>query len=86
VPKPDYQAEICVLSDLSLSHHVSLKSKSPTVVEFGSNTPKSDHESCENVYVNSLSSPSYSNVSVAVFFFELMLYKCHSSIPTIFKV
>jgi len=39
----------CVMSNQSLSRQAKAKSESPTAVEFGSRTPKSDHGSSENV-------------------------------------
>ena len=49
-----YHAEKCVMSHQSLSRQAKTKSESPTAVEFGSRSPKSDHGSCENVQVNLL--------------------------------
>ena len=44
-----FHAETCVMSHQSLSRQAKTKSESPTAVEFGSRTPKSDHGSSENV-------------------------------------
>ena len=44
-----FLAEICVMSHQSLSRQAKTKCESPTAVEFGSRTPKSDHGSSENV-------------------------------------
>ena len=44
-----FLAETCVMSHQSLSRQAKTKSESPTAVEFGSRTPKSDHGSSENV-------------------------------------
>ena len=44
-----FLAETCVMSNQSLSRQAKTKSESPTAVEFGSKTPKSDHGSSENV-------------------------------------
>ena len=44
-----FHAEACVMSHQSLSRQAKTKSESPTAVEFGSRTPKSDHGSSENV-------------------------------------
>ena len=41
--------ETCVMSHQSLSRQAKLKYESPTAVEFGSKTPRSDHGSNENV-------------------------------------
>jgi len=41
--------ETCVMSHQSLSRQAKTKTESPTSVEFGSRTPKSDHGSSENV-------------------------------------
>ena len=38
-----FLAETCVVSHQSLSRQAKTKSESPTAVEFGSRTPKSDH-------------------------------------------
>ena len=46
-----FHAEKCVMSHESLSRRAT-KSEPPTTVESGSKTPKSDHGSCENIYVN----------------------------------
>ena len=42
-------AETCVMSHQSLSRQAKSKYESPTAVEFGCKTPKSDHGSSENV-------------------------------------
>ncbi|KAK2157468.1 hypothetical protein LSH36_191g04088 [Paralvinella palmiformis] len=44
-----FLAETCVMSHQSLSRQEKTKSESPTAVEFGCKTPKSDHDSSENV-------------------------------------
>ena len=44
-----FLAETCVMSHQSLSRQPKSKRESPTAVEFGSKTPKSDHGSSENV-------------------------------------
>ncbi|KAK2157191.1 hypothetical protein LSH36_196g06031 [Paralvinella palmiformis] len=44
-----FLAETCVMSHQSLSRQAKSKYESPTAVEFGSRTPKSDHGSSENV-------------------------------------
>ena len=44
-----FLAETSVMSHQSLSRQAKTKSESPTAVEFGSRTPKSDHGSSENV-------------------------------------
>ena len=56
------------MSQQSLSRHTKTKSESPTAVEFGSRTPKSDHGSSENVYINYLSRPIYSYLSIVSVF------------------
>ena len=43
-----FHAETCVMSHQSLSRQAKAKSKSPTAVEFGSRTPKSDQGSCDD--------------------------------------
>jgi len=43
-----FHAETCVMSHKSLNRQAT-KSQSPTAVEFGSKTSKSDHGSFENV-------------------------------------
>jgi len=44
-----FLAETCVMSHQSLSRQAKAKYESPTAVEFGSKTPKSDNGSSENV-------------------------------------
>ena len=44
-----FLAERCVISHQSLSRQAIVKCESPTAVEFGCNTLKSDHDSSENV-------------------------------------
>ena len=44
-----FLADTCVMSHQSLSRQAKPKSESPTAVEVGSRTPKSDHGSSENV-------------------------------------
>ena len=44
-----FLADKCVRPHQSLSRQAKTKSESPTDVEFGSRTPKSDHGSSENV-------------------------------------
>ena len=44
-----FLAETCVMSHQSLSRQTKSKCESPTAVESGSRTPKSDHGSSENV-------------------------------------
>ena len=44
-----FLAETCVMSHQSLSRQAKSKYESPTAVEFGCKTPKSDHGSSENV-------------------------------------
>ena len=44
-----FLAETCVMSHQSLSHQAKSKYESPTAVELGCKTPKSDHGSSENV-------------------------------------
>jgi len=51
----------------------------------GSNTSKLEHCSCENIYVNWISSPIYSYFSFAVSFFKGTLYKLYSPMATLFK-
>jgi len=70
---------------MSLSRQAKSKCESPTGAEFGSRTPKSDHGSIENVYINYLSSPIYSYFSIAVSFFKAKLYKLYNPIVTVFK-
>ena len=55
-----FKLRTCVMSHQSLSRQAKTKSESPTAVEFGSRTPKSDHGSCGNVLNNYLSNPIYS--------------------------
>jgi len=61
------------------------KTESPIAVVFGSKTPKSDHGSCENFYVNCLNNPIYSYFSVSVSFCKAILYKLYNPIVTVFK-
>ena len=44
-----FLAQACVMSHQSLSRQAKSKYESPTAVEFGSRTPKSDHGSSENI-------------------------------------
>ena len=44
-----FLAETCLMSHQSLSRQAKSKYESPTVMEFGCKTPKSDHGSSENV-------------------------------------